>query len=130
MQKNRMRKTNTALILKSSDSHDEQRQEGQNVDEFEEKVSETKTIKGSPNIYNLLKLKQQYSAPIRKFSVDDIKRWEKIQGTFRLVSSNNYENFLRSVGCGPLSLSMVMRSACLLSIHRVSTPLSPPTRLS
>ena len=41
-----MRKTNTALILKSSDSHDEQRQEGQNVDEFEEKVSETKT-KGS-----------------------------------------------------------------------------------
>ena len=43
-----MRKTNTALILKSSDSTDEQRPEGENVDEFEEKdiVSETKTIKG------------------------------------------------------------------------------------
>ena len=50
MQENRMRKTNTALILKSSDSNDEQRPEGENVDEFEEKekVSETKT-KGSQN---------------------------------------------------------------------------------
>ena len=43
-----MRKTNTALI--SSDSNDEQRP-GENAEEFEEKekVSETKTIKGSPN---------------------------------------------------------------------------------
>ena len=48
MQENRMRKTNTALILKSSDSTDKQSPEGENVDEFEkkEKVSETKTIKG------------------------------------------------------------------------------------
>ena len=46
-----MRKTNTALILKSSDSTDEPRPEGEIVEEFEEKekVSETKTIKGSPN---------------------------------------------------------------------------------
>ena len=35
------------------------------------------------------------------------------------MSSSNYESFLRSVGCGPLSLNMVMRSASMLSIHRV-----------
>ena len=43
-----MRKTNTALILKSSDSNDEGRPE---VDEFEEKekVPETKALRGSQN---------------------------------------------------------------------------------
>ena len=53
MQENRMRKTNTALILKSSDSTDEPRPEGETVEEFEEKekVSDTKTIKGSPNAF-------------------------------------------------------------------------------
>ena len=60
-------------------------------------------------------------APIRKYSAEDLRRWETLQGTFRLVSSSNYENFLRSVGCGPLSLSMVMRSASMLSIDRVSS---------
>ena len=54
-----------------------------------------------------------------------MRRRESLQGTFRLVSSSNYENFLRSVGCGPLSLSMVMRSASMLSIHRVTTHPSP-----
>ena len=53
-----------------------------------------------------------------------MRRRETLQGTFRLVSSNNYENFLRSVGCGPLSLTMVMRSASVLSIDRVTTHLS------
>ena len=57
MQKNRMRKTNTALILKAADSSDEQRVERENLDEFEEKekVSEIKTSKGSTNasMYNL-----------------------------------------------------------------------------
>ena len=49
MQENRMRKTNTALILKAADSSDEQRVERENLDEFEEKekVSEIKTSKGS-----------------------------------------------------------------------------------
>ena len=54
-----------------------------------------------------------------------MRRRETLQGTFRLVSSSNYENFLRSVGCGPLSLTMVMRSASVLSIDRVTTHLSP-----
>ena len=49
-----------------------------------------------------------------------MRRRESIQGTFRLESSHNYQQFLRSVGCGPLSLNMVMRSASIISIMRVT----------
>ena len=49
-----------------------------------------------------------------------MRRRESIQGTFRLESSHNYQQFLRSVGCGPLSLNMVMRSASIISIMRVN----------
>ena len=51
--------------------------------------------------------------------MQDMRSWESIQGTFRLVSCQNYEEFLRAVGCGPLSLNMVMRSASIMSIQRV-----------
>ena len=63
-----MRKTNTALILKSSDSNDEQRP-GENVEEFEEKekVFETKTIKGSRNAFCNYYLKLQYSSDSKIF---------------------------------------------------------------
>ena len=44
---------------------------------------------------------------------------ELLQGTFRLVASKNYEQFLRKVGTGPLSVNMVMRASILLSIDKV-----------
>ena len=58
----------------------------------------------------------------RKFSLQSrsTKYNNLLQGTFRLVSSEGYENYLRSVGCGPLSLNMVLRSACVIAIERVS----------
>ena len=44
---------------------------------------------------------------------------ELLQGTFRLVASKNYEQFLRKVGTGPLSVNMVMRASVLLIIDKV-----------
>ena len=46
---------------------------------------------------------------------------ELLQGTFRLVASKDYEEFLRKVGTGPLSVNMVMRASVLLSIDKVIT---------
>ena len=42
-----------------------------------------------------------------------------LRGTFRLVASKNYEQFLRKVGTGPLSRNMVMRASVLLIIDKV-----------
>ena len=42
-----------------------------------------------------------------------------LPGSYKLVSSEGYEEYLRAVGCGPLSLNMVMRSASFIEIQRV-----------
>ena len=42
-----------------------------------------------------------------------------LPGCYKLVTSEGYEDFLRAVGCGPLSLNMVMRSASFIEIARV-----------
>ena len=42
-----------------------------------------------------------------------------LQGTFRLVAAKNYEEFLRKVGTGPLSLNMVMRANIVVTIAKV-----------
>ena len=42
-----------------------------------------------------------------------------LQGTFRLVAAKNYEEFLRKVGTGPLSMNMVMRANIVVTIDKV-----------
>lgn len=67
------------------------------------------------------KMSAPISGPLRKFSmtgnINNMKT--RIQGSFRLISSEGYEEFLRAVGCGPLSLCMVMRAASVVSIEKV-----------
>jgi len=41
-----------------------------------------------------------------------------IEGKYKLTASNNYENFLRMIGTGPLSLNMVMRASVFLTISK------------
>ena len=46
-------------------------------------------------------------------------KMDSLQGTFQQISSKNYEDFLKKVGCGPLSLTMVMRAKIKLTILKV-----------
>ena len=45
---------------------------------------------------------------------------DNVEGTFKLIGSENYEQFLRMVGCGPLSLNMVMRANVVLTVAQAS----------
>ena len=58
----------------------------------------------------------------RKFSLASSRSLPQtsLPGCYKLVTSEGYEDFLRAVGCGPLSLNMVMRSASFIEIGRVS----------
>ena len=58
----------------------------------------------------------------RKFSLASSRSLPQtsLAGCYKLVNSEGYEDFLRAVGCGPLSLNMVMRSASFIEIGRVS----------
>ena len=47
------------------------------------------------------------------------KEPDHLQGTFSLVTSHNFDQFLRKIGTGPLSLNMVMRASVLLTIVKV-----------
>ena len=57
----------------------------------------------------------------RKFSLASSRSLPQtsLPGCYKLVTSEGYEDFLRAVGCGPLSLNMVMRSASFIEIGRV-----------
>ena len=57
----------------------------------------------------------------RKFSLASSRSLPQtsLPGCYKLVTSEGYEDFLRAVGCGPLSLNMVMRSASFIEIARV-----------
>ena len=57
----------------------------------------------------------------RKFSLASARSMPQssLPGCYKLVTSQGYEEFLRAVGCGPLSLNMVMRSASFIEIGRV-----------
>ena len=57
----------------------------------------------------------------RKFSLASARSLPQtsLPGCYKLVNSEGYEDFLRAVGCGPLSLNMVMRSASFIEIARV-----------
>lgn len=57
----------------------------------------------------------------RKFSLASARSLPQssLPGCYKLVTSEGYEDFLRAVGCGPLSLNMVMRSASFIEIARV-----------
>ena len=50
----------------------------------------------------------------------EFKEPDLLQGSFRLFASKNYEEFLRNIGTGPLSLNMVMRASSTLTIIKVS----------
>jgi len=43
---------------------------------------------------------------------------DPIIGTYQMISSNKYEDYLRQNGCGPLSLNMVMRARIQLIIGK------------
>lgn len=43
---------------------------------------------------------------------------DPIIGTYQMISSNKYEDYLRENGCGPLSLNMVMRARIQLIISK------------
>ena len=57
----------------------------------------------------------------RKFSLASTRSLPQssLPGCYKLVTSQGHEDFLRAVGCGPLSLNMVMRSASFIEIGRV-----------
>ena len=95
MQKIRSRKNNIATI--SEDLHKEE------VLNREGKQNKTHKILG------------------RKFSLASSRTFPQssLPGSYKLVSSEGYEEYLRAVGCGPLSLNMVMRSASFIEIQRV-----------
>lgn len=121
MQENRRRKTNTAVIAES-DSRDvtEEKLDGFEEEEIVKEPTKTRAGVWSEDCSFVSDLHCIPPGPARKFSMEEMVRRESIQGTFRLVSSHNYDLFLQSVGCGPLSLNMVMRSASVISILRVT----------
>ena len=44
---------------------------------------------------------------------------DPLEGTWKLVQSENYENYLKKIGTGPLSLNMVMRANVVVTIAQV-----------
>ena len=121
MQENRRRKINTAVIAESGsrDVTEEEKLDGLEEEEIVKEPTKTRAGVWSEDC-SFVSSSTIPPGPARKFSVEEMVRRESIQGTFRLVSSHNYDLFLRSVGCGPLSLNMVMRSASVISILRVT----------
>jgi len=46
------------------------------------------------------------------------KEPDHLQGAFSLVASHNFDQFLKKIGTGPLSLNMVMRASVILTITK------------
>ena len=57
---------------------------------------------------------------LSKFGGESVPEKKLIEGTFKLNSSINYEEYLGAIGTGPCSQDLVMRAGVVLRIHQVS----------